>query len=114
MGVIAPDPGITLNWPATSSEHILFSLYKDLHKRGYYITRGLKFGGEYLLYPGEPMRYHSNYVVSLIDNKSTVSPRELIALGRLGTAVKKTRILCSWDEQESKFIYVTLNWSAFG
>ncbi|KAJ1805527.1 tRNA-splicing endonuclease subunit [Coemansia sp. RSA 2599] len=52
-GVITPDPGISLPWPSTSREKVLFALYKDMHKRGYYITRGLKFGGEYLLYPGK-------------------------------------------------------------
>ncbi|KAJ1642243.1 tRNA-splicing endonuclease subunit, partial [Coemansia asiatica] len=53
MAVIVPDPKVTLEWPSTSHEKMLFALFKDLHQRGYYITRGLKFGGEYLLYPGK-------------------------------------------------------------
>ncbi|KAI7826681.1 tRNA intron endonuclease [Kickxella alabastrina] len=78
----------------------------DLHSRGYYLTRGLKYGADYLLYPGEPMRYHSSHAVTLVDHGVSITPRELITLGRLGTAVKKIRLL--------KFTHITMNWSAIG
>ncbi|KAJ2359357.1 tRNA-splicing endonuclease subunit [Coemansia sp. RSA 2618] len=45
--------GDAFTWPETEEEHIRFRLFKDLHSRGYFITRGIKYGGDYLLYPGK-------------------------------------------------------------
>ncbi|KAJ2006003.1 tRNA-splicing endonuclease subunit [Coemansia thaxteri] len=118
--LLADTPGTTtldraqLSWPRTEHDHLRFNLYKDLHSRGYYITRAIKFGGDYLLYPGEPMRYHSHYIVSLLGHEQPLAPRELISLGRLATTVKKTRLLCSWDPSARAFAYVCLNWSEIG
>ncbi|KAJ2892448.1 tRNA-splicing endonuclease subunit, partial [Coemansia aciculifera] len=46
-------------WPQTDQEKLRFALYCALHARGFYITRAIKFGADYMLYPGDPMRYHS-------------------------------------------------------
>ncbi|KAJ1895087.1 tRNA-splicing endonuclease subunit [Kickxella alabastrina] len=109
-----PPADHSLLWPKTARDHILFKLFKDLHSRGYYLTRGLKYGADYLLYPGEPMRYHSSHAVTLVDHDVSITPRELITLGRLGTAVKKIRLLSSWNPNTSKFTHITMNWSAIG
>lgn len=39
-------------FPETSKEKLQYMTYKDLWNRGYFITNGRKFGGEYLVYPG--------------------------------------------------------------
>ncbi|KAJ1994635.1 tRNA-splicing endonuclease subunit [Coemansia umbellata] len=96
--------GEPFTWPEGDQDKIRFGLFKDLHSRGYYITRGLKFG--------EPMRFHSSHIVSLVDHKQPFTPRELIALVRLGTTVKKTRVLSSWNQNSSNFTHVCMNWSA--
>ncbi|KAI8326148.1 tRNA-intron endonuclease catalytic domain-like protein [Martensiomyces pterosporus] len=106
--------GGSLTWPMSEREVAKYKLYRDLHERGFYLTYGLKFGGDYLLYLGEPMRYHSSFVASLLDHSRPFKPRDLVALGRLGTNVKKTRLLCSWDPAANKFTYISLGWSAMG
>ncbi|KAJ2720105.1 tRNA-splicing endonuclease subunit Sen34 [Coemansia sp. Benny D115] len=112
MGVIPPNPDPeSPTWPTTERQKQLFRLYKDLYAKGYYLTRGLKFGGDYLLYPGEPMRYHSSHVVNLIAHGSTLSPHQIVSLGRLGTGVKKTRVLSSLDPGTDQFTHITVNWS---
>ncbi|KAJ1730183.1 tRNA-splicing endonuclease subunit [Coemansia biformis] len=98
-------------WPETDRERLRFDLYKDLHSRGFYITRGIKFGGDYLLYPGEPLRHHSSHVVTLVDHAQKITPRELVTIGRVCTAVKKVRILSAWDPHRCQFTHIALNWS---
>ncbi|KAJ2514274.1 tRNA-splicing endonuclease subunit [Coemansia sp. RSA 2049] len=112
--------GIQFTWPETPADRLRLALFKDLHRRGFFITRALKFGGDYLLYPGkssvflcEPMRYHSSHIVTFVpDISQQITPRELVSLVRLGTAANKTRVLSSWDPAKAAFTHVCMNWSA--
>jgi len=36
---------------------------------GFFLTHGGKFGGDYLAYPGDPSRFHSFYIVILLEKK---------------------------------------------
>jgi tRNA-splicing endonuclease subunit Sen34 len=40
-------------WPNNPKDIQKYKVYCDLWNRGYYITSGIKFGGDYLLYPGK-------------------------------------------------------------
>lgn len=44
----------SLDWPyAGQAKHELrFKVFRDLWQRGFYLTTGSKFGGDYLVYPG--------------------------------------------------------------
>ncbi|KAJ2156690.1 tRNA-splicing endonuclease subunit [Coemansia sp. RSA 552] len=106
--------GDQFQWPQTDHDQLRFRLYRDFHNRGYYLTRGIKFGGDYLLYPGDPLRYHSSHVVSLLPNRTDkITPREIVTLGRVCTAVNKTRVLSSWNNDKDCFTHINLNWSGF-
>ena len=37
--------------------------YKDLWNHGYFITDGAKFGGDFLVYLGDPVMVHARYIV---------------------------------------------------
>ena len=39
-------------FPSNSLEHARCNIFRDLHERGYFIAGGIKFGGQYLVYPG--------------------------------------------------------------
>lgn len=39
-------------YPDTLHEKLRYETFKDLWERGYYITNGEKFGGDFLVYPG--------------------------------------------------------------
>ncbi|CAI2175302.1 16768_t:CDS:2 [Funneliformis geosporum] len=101
-------------WPNVQKEIQKYKVYSDLWDRGYYITSGIKFGGDYLLYPGDPLRYHSHFIATVLDVDRIISPMDIITFGRLGTAVKKSYILCSWDQHQDKAVYHSLEWSGFG
>lgn len=94
-------PAIT---PATSNLLIPFSpsdtepikvlptypLYAFLNARGYYITPGLRFGGDYSVYPGDPFRFHAHYLANCYGWDQKIPMLDLVTSGRLGTAVKKS------------------------
>jgi len=103
------------NFPSTPHERARCGIFRDLRGKGYFIGGGIKFGGEYLVYPGDPLRYHSHFVASLQeDPSSTLRPMEFVAHGRLGTATKKTHLLCAWDDEQKKAMYLSIEWAGFG
>jgi len=77
--------------------------YKDLWNNGYFITDGAKFGGDFLVYLGDPVMVHARYIVICRENAVEDGWRgrrqDLVALCRLGTTVKKT-VLVAWMEGE--------------
>jgi tRNA splicing endonuclease len=46
-----------------------YRVFKDLTlNKGYYVTDGVKFGSEMLVYKGEPLLYHSSSMVKVVDS----------------------------------------------
>lgn len=39
-------------YPTTSFEKLRYAVFKDLWEKGFYLTSGQKFGGDFLAYPG--------------------------------------------------------------
>jgi tRNA-splicing endonuclease subunit Sen34 len=66
-----------------------YPLYAFLNARGYFITPGLRFGGDYSVYPGDPFRYHAHYLANCYGWDQKIPVLDLTTSGRLGTAVKK-------------------------
>lgn len=65
--------------------------------------------------PGDPLRYHSHFVASVIDSPtSNLRPMEIVAHGRLGTATKKAHLLCGWDDEKLEVSYFSIEWAGFG
>lgn len=86
-----------------------YQVYEDLHNRGYYITGGKKFGGDFLVYFGDPICYHAIFIVRCVENEQCIMPSEIVAFGRLGTSVRKKAVLASLEE-DNKVAYITINW----
>ena len=91
-------------------ETLRCNVFIDLWNKGYYITAGEKFGGDFLVYPGDPLKFHSHFIAVCVDNQKPLTPKFLIQKGRLGTSVKKTVLLCSVNEHD-KIHYQSLNWN---
>ncbi|ORZ22214.1 tRNA intron endonuclease [Absidia repens] len=83
------------DYPKTRQEWLRYMVYCHFHQLGYFLTSGEKFGGDYLAYPGDPMRYHSHYIIAAHERQQIFSPMELVAMGRLATNTKKTFVLAS-------------------
>jgi tRNA-splicing endonuclease subunit Sen34 len=39
---------------------------------------------------------------------------EIVAHGRLGTATKKSHLLCGWDDEKKDVSYLSVEWAGFG
>ena len=98
-------------YPQTDGEKLRYQVFLDLWERGYYLTSGVNFGGDFLAYPGDPMRYHSFYIVIIIPWGKRITPFEIISAGRLGASVKKTSLLCSVNDDTDQIVYTSVKWS---
>ncbi|KAJ5279319.1 tRNA-splicing endonuclease subunit tsp-4 [Penicillium angulare] len=87
--------------PSTSSELILsrpdvplsYPLFAHMHSRGYFLSPGLRFGCQYVAYPGDPLRFHSHFLVVSAEWDQEINLMDIIIGGRLGTGVKKGFLL---------------------
>jgi tRNA-splicing endonuclease subunit Sen34 len=68
-------------------------LFAHLNSKGFFITPGLRFGGDYSVYPGDPFRYHAHFMATSYGWEEEITMLDLVASGRLGTAVKKGYML---------------------
>lgn len=78
-----------------------------------YITSGLKFGGDFLAYPGDPMRFHSHHIVMVRERHARLKILDIINMGRLATNAKKTFILASSSEDEKQVEAFSIQWAGF-
>ena len=66
-----------------------YALFEHLHRRSYFMIPGLRFGCQYSVYPGDPLRFHSHFLASGLDWDEDLDLLDLIGGGRLSTGVKK-------------------------
>ncbi|KHJ45289.1 putative tRNA intron endonuclease [Trichuris suis] len=59
-------------------------------RRNFYITSGLKFGCHFLLYPGDPLRYHASHMFIYLPRHQRLTAKEMTAYCRLANHVRKT------------------------
>ncbi|KAK6628475.1 hypothetical protein RUM43_002290 [Polyplax serrata] len=96
----------------TLDADIKYLVFKDLWERGYYITLGEKFGGDYLAYPGDPIKFHAFFVIICLEKCKKLQMQNIITYGRLGQSVKKTVVL-SYLDNNDKVSYQSIQWSGF-
>lgn len=108
-------------FPSTVRDVALLGTFKSLSDRGYRIGLGPRFGGEYLVYPGDYLRYHAHFTSQVIVRQEPIKPTEIVAWGRLGTGTKKAGLLCCWDDEkdsdetgEGEVEFYSLEWANFG
>jgi len=103
------------SYPASAEDRARCEVFRDLWEKGYYMGGGSKFGGDWLIYPGDPLRYHSHFVASVQTSPfAPLRPMEVVAHGRLGTATKKAHLLCGWDPDSREVTYMSIEWAGFG
>lgn len=91
--------------PLVSSSYALFA---HLHSLDYFIMPGLRFGCDFNVYPGDPLRFHSHFLATSYDFDQDIPMLDIIGGGRLGTAVKKGFLIggLDTDPEEGKEDYV--------
>ncbi|XP_051512285.1 tRNA-splicing endonuclease subunit Sen34-like [Myxocyprinus asiaticus] len=114
---------VSTDWPMPRDERLKtrFCVYRDLRNKGFYLTSAGKFGGDFLVYPGDPLRFHAHFIVLCLSMDEQIPLCDILAIARLGSNVKKTVLLCSpqnpnvsgQDEGvEGGVVYSSLQWSS--
>ncbi|KAJ7063151.1 hypothetical protein C8F01DRAFT_1055343 [Mycena amicta] len=103
------------DYPSDLQERAKCGVFRDLWEQGMFVGIGIRFGGDYLVYPGDPLRYHAHFSASVLESPTaSLTPMEIVAHGRLGTVTKKAHLLCGWDDTKKEASYVTIEWAGFG
>ncbi|XP_045495657.1 tRNA-splicing endonuclease subunit Sen34 [Colias croceus] len=88
---------------------IKYAVFEDLWKKGFYITNGSKFGSDFLIYPGDPVRFHATYMLKCTNVETTFRAASLVAFGRLSVGVNKLGVLAYFNGL-NEIEYQTLQW----
>lgn len=91
-----------------------YDMYKHLQGEGYFLSPGLRFGGQFLAYPGDPLRYHSHHIVIGYGWNEKFNVLDIVGGGRLGTAVKKCWYVGAKDYKTEEYHGFSVEWSGFG
>ena len=99
-------------YPETKQEQVKSLTFKELRRRGFFLTSGDKFGADFLAYPGDPLLFHAKFVILCLKNEEIrrMPDSGLVAKCRLGTAVNKVVLLSFVEEGVVKF--QRLKWTA--
>ncbi|CDO91919.1 unnamed protein product [Kluyveromyces dobzhanskii CBS 2104] len=92
-----------------------YKVYKALRENGYFMSPGARFGGRYVAYPGDPLRYHSHLTVQDARGKEEdIDLLNMINGARLGTSVKKTWVLPGVSSDKEAPDFYSVEWAGFG
>ncbi|KAF2994533.1 tRNA-splicing endonuclease subunit [Curvularia kusanoi] len=79
-----------------------YPLFRFLHSRGYFFMPGLRFGCNYSVYPGDPLRYHSHFLATGLGWDEKFDLLDIVGGGRLGTGTKKAYMVGGEDPKKAE------------
>ena len=79
-----------------------YALFKHLHSQGYFITPGIRFGCQFSVYPGDPLRFHSHFLAMSAEWDEEFGLLDLVGGGRLGTGVKKGWLIGGVETEDAE------------
>ncbi|KAL8833186.1 MAG: hypothetical protein Q9170_004443 [Blastenia crenularia] len=85
---LAP-PSTNSSLPLPEANPSSYALFTHLHSLGYFLSPGLRFGCQFSVYPGDPLRYHSHFLAVSAEWDEEIDLLDIVGGGRLGTGVKK-------------------------
>lgn len=78
-----------------------YKVFEDLWGKGFFITTGNSFGGDFLVYPGDPNFFHASQIIHVIDKCEELDIKFLISCARLSVSVKKKCMFAYVNEDDS-------------
>lgn len=88
-----------------------YDLFQHLHSLNYYLTPGLRFGAQFVAYPGDPLRFHSHFVASGHAWDDEIPIMDIVGGGRLGTGVKKAWLVGGMEPESEQVKCFTVEWA---
>jgi tRNA-splicing endonuclease subunit Sen34 len=113
--VASPGTDLELSTHVPRSEGTMFRVYQYLNQAGYWMTPGLRFGCEYTAYPGDPLRFHSHFMVHVEkdeDGEEGVDMLTLVGGGRVATQTRKAWMLAGQVDGQVRVF--SIEWAGFG
>ena len=98
-------------YPTNYKQRLRDKTFKDLWERGYYVTSGEKFGGDFLVYPGDPIMFHSQFIILCKDKSDEIPITELSAQCRTACHVRKTQVYAYFSEDQNNVRYQSFQWA---
>ncbi|QLG73304.1 hypothetical protein HG535_0E03880 [Zygotorulaspora mrakii] len=91
-------------------------LFSYLKRQNFVVSPGARFGGKYIIYPGDPLRYHSHLIVADTQDyhRDPLDFSAISAGARLATAVKKTWVLNAQIPETREITCFSVEWAGFG
>jgi tRNA-splicing endonuclease subunit Sen34 len=90
--------------PAPNVRPAAYALFKHLHAKGYYMSPGLRFGCQFCVYPGDPLRFHSHFLAVSYEWDEEIDLMDIVGGGRLGTGVKKAFMIGGPEDEERTLV----------
>ena len=99
------------NIPITNE--LRYNVFVDMWEKGFYLTDGTNFGGDFLAYPGDPLMFHAKYIIVCCDMSEdeikSMPEADLVAKSRLAVTVKKTMLFAYIKDEKIK--YKAVEWT---
>lgn len=89
----------------------LYMVYRDLRKRGFIVTSGIKFGSDFAVYKHGPGIDHAPFIVQVKSIFDEIHATELVRAGRLATTVRKNFIIAIPEYTSGKVRYLVFSWT---
>lgn len=109
----------------TDLEKIRYKVFKDLWTKGYYLTCGMKFGGDFLIYEGkvhksnkfiqyfnsilfylgDPLAYHAKYIVNCRDANKQI----MVSSSRVSSITNKKMVIAQVNGDLVKYLIYNFN-----
>ncbi|GBC68882.1 hypothetical protein HRbin01_00570 [archaeon HR01] len=86
-----------------------YQVYRDLRRRGFIVTPGLKFGSDFAVYKHGPGIDHAPFIIQVKDSSSKISALEIVRSGRLATSVRK-HFTIAVPQNSEKIVYALFEW----
>jgi len=65
-------------------------IFKDLHEKGYFVLPGFKYGCDFCIYQGDPLKVHAQSLIFVDNAASTDSTKlNIIEIQRISMIAKK-------------------------
>ncbi|CAD5234778.1 unnamed protein product [Bursaphelenchus xylophilus] len=86
------------------------TVFRDLWRKGFYLTSGQKFGCDYLAYEKSPGEEHSRFMVYCKRSEDSIYPLDVLSLSRVAGQVGKAVLLAVVTSNSVIPSYVEMNW----
>lgn len=97
---------------APKLDTLKYKVYCDLWAEGSWITSGETFGGDFLVYPNEPLYFHASHIIHVLteDEAKAMTSRTFITRTRLSVNVNKLCTFVYENKETKELCYQTIQW----